>query len=102
MVDPISLVLTERIANHAVEFTRRGEIASKGFFDDHAGPTSFASLVQIDAFEMLQDGFELVGPDRKIKEPVAARSAFLVDLIEALRQTFEAGFIAKIALMIEN
>ena len=102
MVDPISLMLTERIADHAVEFTRRGEIASKGFFDDHACPTSFASLVQIDGFEMLQDGFELVGPDRKIKEPVAACAAFLVDLVQAFCQALETGFVAEVALMIKN
>src|SRR5260370_8592780 len=102
MVDPISLVLTERIADHAVEFARRGEIASKGFFDDHACPTSFASLVQTDGFEMLQDGFELVGRDRKIKEPVAACAAFLVDLVQAFCQALESGFVAEVALRIKN
>jgi len=51
---------------------------------------------------MFQDRLELIGRDREIKEPVAARSAFLVDLIQLLRQTFVAGFIAEIALMIED
>src|SRR2546430_502292 len=51
---------------------------------------------------MFQDRLELVRRDREIKKPVTACAPFLVDLIEALRQTFEARLIAKIALMIEN
>src|SRR5438876_9731344 len=102
MVDPISLMLTERIADHAVEFTRRGEIASKGFFDDHACPASFLGLVQAGGLEMFQDRLELVGRDRKIKEPVAACAAFLVDLVQAFCQALETGFVAEVALMIKN
>src|SRR2546430_2156612 len=51
---------------------------------------------------MLQDRLEFVGGDREIKKPIAAGGAVLVDLIKTLRQTFEAGFVAEIALMIKN
>ncbi len=102
MIDPIGLLLAERVADYAIEFTGRSEIASEGLFNNHARPASFARLVQADGFEMLEDRLELVGPDREIKETIAARTTFLVDLVQALRQTFVAGFIAKIALMIEN
>ena len=102
MVDPISLMLAERVADHPIELTGRSEIASERFFNNHACPTSFLSFIQACGLKVFQDRLELIGRDCEIKKPVAARSAFLVDLIEALRQTFEAGFIAKVALMIEN
>src|SRR5437764_2832443 len=102
MVDPISLMLTERVADHAIQFASRSQIAAERLFDNHACPASFLGLVQAGGLEMFQDRLELVGRDREIKEPVAARAAVLVDLVKTLRQTFEAGFIAEIALMIEN
>src|SRR5437660_8497785 len=91
MVDPIRLFLAERVADHAIELTRRSQITPERLFDDHARPTSFARLVQTDGFEMFEDRLELVGRDREIKWPVAACAAFLVDLVQAFRQTFEAG-----------
>src|SRR5207249_9898761 len=94
MVDPIRLLLAERVADDAIELARRSQITPKGLFDDHARPTSFARLIQTDGFEMLEDRRELVGRDREVKEPVAARAAFLVDLVQAFRHSFEAGFIA--------
>ena len=39
---------------------------------------------------------------REIKKPVAARAAFLVDLIQTFRETFVAGLIVEFALMIEE
>ena len=67
MVDPIRLLLAERVADHAIELTRGSEITPKGLFDDHARPTSFARLIQTDGFEVLEDRLELVGRDREIK-----------------------------------
>src|ERR1700732_5121852 len=51
---------------------------------------------------MFEDRFELIRSDREIKKPVAARAAFLVDLVQTLGQTLEAGLVAEIALMIKN
>ena len=102
MVDPISLMLTERVADHAIQFASRSQIAAERLFDNHACPASFLGLVQAGGLEMFQDRLELVGRDRKIKEPVTACAAFLVDLVQAFRQILETGFVAEVALMIKN
>src|SRR5437870_4697579 len=73
MVDPISLMLTERIADHAIQFASRSQIAAERLFDNHACPASFLGLVQAGGLEMFQDRLELVGRDSEIKEPVAAK-----------------------------
>ena len=72
------------------------------FFDDDARPTAFARFVQAGGLEMFHDRLELIGRDREIEKPVAARAAFGVDLVQAFGQTFVAGFIAEVALMIVN
>ena len=43
------------------------------------------------SFRFFRIGLELVRRDREIKKPIAARAAFLVDFVEALRQTLVTG-----------
>src|ERR1700736_4665389 len=102
VIDAVGLFFTERIADDAVEFARGFQIAAERFFDNDASPASFGLLVQSRTLQMFQDRFELIWSDREIKKPIAARAAFLVDLFQALGQTFEAGLVAEIALMIKN
>src|SRR2546430_13129054 len=64
--------------------SRGSQIAPERLLDDYARPTSFAGLIQAGSLEMFEDRFELIRRDREIKEPVAARPAFLVDLIKPL------------------
>ena len=51
---------------------------------------------------MLQNRLELVGSRCKIKKPVAARAAFLVDFVETFGQLFVTGLVCELALMIED
>ena len=51
---------------------------------------------------MLQNRFELIGSSSEIKKAVAARAAFLVDLVETFGQRFVAGLVAEFALVIED
>ena len=102
MIDPVSLVFAERSADHAIELSRGSQIAPERLLDDYARPTSFARLVQPGSLEMFEDRFELIRRDCEIKEPVAARPPFLVDLVESCCQTFEAGLITEVALMVED
>src|SRR4029077_2180165 len=51
---------------------------------------------------MFEDRLELVRPDGEIKEPIAARPPFLIDLFEPGGEGFESRFVAKIALMVKN
>ncbi len=60
------------------------------------------ALFRSSGLEMFQDRFELFRADREIKQPVAARAAFLVDLVQPFGQTFETGLVGEIALMIKN
>jgi hypothetical protein len=45
MIDSVSLLFGEGIADDAVEFSRRSEIGAERFFDNDAGPASFAGFV---------------------------------------------------------
>ena len=45
MIDPVSLLFGKGIADDAVEFSRRSEIGAERFFDNYAGPASFAGFV---------------------------------------------------------
>src|SRR5438105_173993 len=102
MIDPVSLIFAERSADHAIELSRGSQIVPERLLDDYARPTSFTGLVQPGGFKMFQDRLELIWRDREIKEPVAARPPSLVDLVESCCQTFEAGLITEVALMVED
>ncbi len=82
MIDPVGLLFGEGIVDDAIQFARRLQVSAERFLDDHARPASFAGLVQTGGLEMFQNRFELVRRDREIEKAIAARAAFLVDLIQ--------------------
>ena len=45
MIDPVSLLFREGIADDAIELARRSQIGSERFLDNDASPASFAGLV---------------------------------------------------------
>ena len=53
-------------------------------------------------FQVFHDRLELIGRGGEIKKPIAARAAFLVDLVEALGQFLVAPLVAEFALVIEK
>ena len=60
VVDTIDLFLAEDPGDLAVQFTCRGEVASKGFFDDNTSP-AFAAFIQPRGTEALDDFRILTG-----------------------------------------
>src|SRR5205809_120459 len=102
MIDPISVLLRKGIEVNVVEFPYRGEIGAEQFFGSHQSPASFAGFVQACGFQVREDRFKLVRSSRKVKKPIAARAAFLVDLVETFRQSLVAGLVSKFALMIKD
>ena len=80
----------------------RFEIGAEWFLQNDARPASFASLVQSGFLQILHDRFELIRRSREVEKAIAARPALLVEPVEALREFLVTGFVAKLALMIEE
>jgi len=102
VIDPVRLIFRKRIVHHRIQLARGREVGPERFLDDDARPASLARFVQAGFLQVFQDRLELVGRDREIEKPVAAGTAFAIDLIEAFRQTFVAGGIVKFARVIEK
>src|SRR5204863_6901937 len=100
VIDPVSLFFAERIADDAVQLARGIEIGPKRLFHNHSRPASLFGFVQAGGLEMFQDWLELVRRDCKIEKAITARPALLVDLVQSLRQSFETGFVGKVAWMV--
>ena len=87
MIDPIGLIFGKCIVIRP-DSVPAAEARSRpnGFsMITRAQLPSFA-LVQSRSFQIFQDRLELLRRRREIKKTIAARAAFLVDLIEAFRQ----------------
>ena len=102
MIDAIGLFLSKALPHYAIELACRSQIRPERLFNYDSGPAVLLRLVQAGGLEIFQDRFELIWSDGKIEKAVAARSAFLVDLIQALGQTFVSGLVLEFALMIKN
>src|SRR5207248_4913625 len=102
MIDAVGLLFRKRISDDSVQLARRLQIRSEWFFNDYARPASFARLIQIGRFQVLENWFELIRTRRNVKEPIAPRAVVLVNFIQAFGQALVAGRVAKLALVIRN
>src|SRR5258708_37184986 len=101
MIDAVDLFFFKNPGNLAVEFVRRCQVMSKGFFNDDARP-AFAISIQAHCAKTLDDIRILAGRRRKIKNAIAARPAFLVKLIQQDIEFLISRWIVKIGLQVAD
>lgn len=101
VIDAVDLFLFENFSNLAVEFTGRGQVMSKGFFDDNARPTLTVSI-QASGTEILNDLRILAGRSRKVEDAVTSCSTFVIDCVQEVIESLIAFKIVKIRLEVTN
>src|SRR5579885_1870232 len=99
VVDAVDLFLAKDLAHLAIELFGRGEIVSKGFFDDDARP-ALAVSIQPRRSEILNDFGVLAGWSREVENTIAAGAALQIDSIEQGAQLFVAIGIVKVGLQV--
>ena len=102
MVDPIDLVLLQRLQDLGIERLGRGEVVAERLFDHHPAPLAVCFRHQPGATEPgNRHGEETVG-DGEVEEPVARRARGLVELRQMRAETAVGGGIVEVALQIAH
>ena len=86
----------------AIELLGGRQVCAERFLNDDARPTTFRRFVQSGRFQVFQDRLELLRRGREIEQPITARAAFLVGLLESFRERLVAFLVVELALMIKK
>ena len=103
VIDPIDLLLHEKIRNVPVQLERALQIVAERLLDDHASPRVVLSAAdQSRAGQFFHDRPEILGCGRQIKKPIARQPAFRFQTREPDSQLPHAFGRRKIGLVIEH
>ena len=102
MVDPVNLVLLQRVQDLGVECLGRGEVVAKRFFDHHAPPLPVAFLGEAGRREPGDGRAEEAVRDGEIEQMVARGAGRLVEPGQMRAQPLVSRGIVEIALHIAH